>query len=69
MIDVRRGITRLSVVPLMLWELLALYMWSIERSIPIWTYVHAAIVPPLVVWICWRTVLWIARGFVSERAR
>ncbi len=33
------------------------------------TYISRAIVPPLLVWICWRTVLWVARGFVSERAR
>ena len=31
--------------------------------------VFLVIVYPLIVWVCWRAVLWIVRGFVSERAR
>jgi len=36
---------------------------------PIGTYVLMAILPPFLVWVCWHVLIWIARGFVSERAR
>ncbi len=69
MINIRRGITRLGAVLLVLWELQTFYFWATDQSAPTRTYVHAAIVPPLVVGVCWRTLLWVVRGFVSERAR
>jgi hypothetical protein len=75
MLDIRRGISRVGVVLFVLWELVVLsglikdHNAPFPHHEPIGTYIGMAVLPPLLVWVCWRTVLWIVRGFMSERAR
>jgi len=63
--------TSIGVVSLVLWELAVLsgpikdYNSPFPGHESIGMYVLMAILPPLIVWLCWRAVLWIARGFAS----
>ena len=74
-IDVRRGMARFGFVVLVLWEAFAIFsiiflMVLDNPSVDIWDLVKVllicCIVIPGAVWMCWRALLRVVRGFVPE---
>ena len=74
-IDVRRGMARFGFVVLVLWEVFAIFSIAFlmvldNPSVDVWdlgkVLLICCIVIPIAVWMCWRALLWVIRGFVGD---
>ncbi len=71
--DVRRGMAGFGFAVLVLWEIYVISgcVVALVNGHPepefIWKYLLlGGIVTPAVVWVCWRALLWVTRGFFRE---